>query len=81
MSENHTEETFPIAALGASAGGLEPLEKFFKHMPADSGMAFVVVQRLAPDHATTLPEILARSTEMPVAQVRDNTKAPQTVSP
>lgn len=75
MSENHTDETFPIAALGASAGGLEPLEKFFKHMPADSGMGFVVVQHLAPDHPTALPEILARSTQMPVEQVRDNTKA------
>ena len=76
----YTDELL-IVALGASAGGLEALEKFFKHMPADSGMAFIVVQHLAPDHPTALPEILARSTRMPVAQVPDNTKAaPNTVS-
>ena len=75
MSEKHTDQDFLIAALGASAGGLEPLEKFFTHMPADAGIAFVVVQHLAPDHPTALPEILARYTQMPVEQVRDNTKA------
>jgi two-component system CheB/CheR fusion protein len=76
----YTDELL-IVALGASAGGLEALERFFKHMPADSGMAFIVVQHLAPDHPTALPEILARSTKMPVAQVPDNTKAtPNTVS-
>ena len=76
----YTDELL-IVALGASAGGLEALEKFFKHMPADSGMAFIVVQHLAPDHPTALPEILARSTKMAVAQVPDNTKAtPNTVS-
>ena len=60
-----------IAALGASAGGLEALEKFFKHMPADSGIGFVIVQHLAPDHTSALPELLARCTDMPVEQARD----------
>ena len=60
-----------IAALGASAGGLEALEKFFKHMPADSGIGFVIVQHLAPDRTSALPELLARCTDMTVEQARD----------
>lgn len=65
---------FVIAALGASAGGLEPLEHFFDRMPADAGIAFVIVQHLAPNHATALPELLGRHTQMPVEQTADNTK-------
>ncbi|HEX5422841.1 MAG TPA: chemotaxis protein CheB, partial [Candidatus Acidoferrales bacterium] len=64
-----------IAALGASAGGLQALEKFFKNMPDDSGIAFVVVQHLAPDHASALPELLASCTDMAVVQARDRAKA------
>ena len=63
-----------IAALGASAGGLEPLENFFRRMPADSDVAFVIVQHLAPDHASALPELLGRHTAMPVEQASDNKK-------
>ncbi len=66
---------FLIVALGASAGGLEALEKFFTNMPDDAGIAFVVVQHLAPDHTSALPELLARCTRMVVEQVRENTKA------
>ena len=73
MNENNNTHDFLIVGLGASAGGLEPLESFFKHMPANSGIAFVIVQHLAPDHPTALPELLARHTEMPVEQARDNT--------
>ena len=71
MNLNDTPE-FVIAALGASAGGLEPLETFFKHMPADAGIAFVIVQHLAPDHPTALPELLGRHTGMPVEQAQNN---------
>src|SRR5579863_3294170 len=63
-----------IAALGASAGGLEAFENFFMHMPADAGIAFAVVQHLAPDHVSALPELLARYTSMAVEQARDRTK-------
>ena len=73
MSQNETQD-FVIAALGASAGGLEPLERFFKSMPSDAGIAFVIIQHLAPDHPTALPELLGRHTEMPVEQAKDNTK-------
>jgi two-component system CheB/CheR fusion protein len=65
---------FVIAALGASAGGLEALENFFKHTPSDTGIGFVVVQHLSPDHKSALAELLARHTQMPVEQARDNAK-------
>ncbi|MCB1966874.1 MAG: hypothetical protein KDI64_12780, partial [Candidatus Accumulibacter sp.] len=48
--------------MGASAGGLEAFEDFFRHLPANCGMAFVLVQHLDPDHASLLTEILQRST-------------------
>jgi two-component system, chemotaxis family, CheB/CheR fusion protein len=73
MSESDVNG-FLIAALGASAGGLEAFEKFFKHTPADADIAFAVVQHLAPDHPSALPELLARHTRMVVEQARDNTK-------
>ena len=57
---------FLVVALGASAGGLEPLETFFRHMAPDAGFAFVIIQHLAPDHPTALPQLLGRHTAMPV---------------
>ena len=69
-----TGQEFLIVAIGASAGGLEALEKFFGHMPADAGMGFVVIQHLAPDHASVLAQLLARYTEMPVEQVQNHTE-------
>jgi two-component system, chemotaxis family, CheB/CheR fusion protein len=57
---------FPIAAIGASAGGLEAFAELLQHLPADTGMGFVVVQHLAPEHESILPQILARTTAMPV---------------
>ncbi|MBP8307198.1 MAG: chemotaxis protein CheB, partial [Burkholderiaceae bacterium] len=62
---------FPVVGLGASAGGLEALEQFLKAMPADSGMAFVIVQHLDPSHPSILAEILQRATAMPVLEVQD----------
>lgn len=55
-----------IVGIGASAGGIEALETFFSHMPVDSGMAFVVIQHLAPLHDSILTEILQHHTQMPV---------------
>ena len=62
---------FPIVGVGASAGGLEAFEQFFRSMPAASGMAFVLVQHLDPSHASILTEILQRSTGMRVAEAKD----------
>ena len=64
----------PIVGLGASAGGLEAFELFFKSMPAESGMAFVLIPHLDPDHASMLSEILQRNTTMPVYEAKDQTK-------
>ena len=64
---------FPIVGIGASAGGLAALESFFSGMPADTdpGMAFVVVQHLAPDHKSMLTELIQRYTRMQVLEVED----------
>ena len=62
---------FPIVGLGASAGGLEAFEQFFRSAPPDSGMAFVLVSHLDPSHASILTEILQRTTTMPVAEAQD----------
>ncbi|MFU8821117.1 MAG: chemotaxis protein CheB [Gammaproteobacteria bacterium] len=65
------QSDFPIVGIGCSAGGLEALEKFLTHVPADSGMAIVVVQHLAPDHASSLPQLLQRFTPMTVVEVAE----------
>jgi PAS domain S-box-containing protein len=62
---------FPIVGIGASAGGLEAYTQLLRALPADSGMAFVLVQHLAPEHESMLAEILARATAMPVTEVHD----------
>ena len=65
---------FPIVGIGASAGGLEALEQFLRHTPADCGLAFVVVQHLDPVHKGIMPELLQRATTMTVRQVKDRTR-------
>ncbi len=62
---------FPIVGIGASAGGLEALEQFLRKVPADSGLAFVIVQHLDPTHKGILVELLQRTCTMPVVQVKD----------
>jgi two-component system CheB/CheR fusion protein len=63
---------FLIVSIGASAGGLEALEQFFQNMPDNTGLAFVVIQHLAPDHKGIMPELLQRITPMKVQQATDN---------
>jgi len=65
---------FPIVGIGASAGGLEALEQFLGHVPAGSGLAFVIVQHLDPTHKGVMPELLQRATGMRVTQVKDRTR-------
>ena len=62
---------FPIVGIGASAGGLDALKELFAAMPADSGMAFVIVQHLEPTHESRMAEILGKSTAMKVLQAED----------
>ena len=60
---------FPVIGIGASAGGLEALLRFFEQVPAHAGMAFVVMLHLSPEHESNAAEILQRATRMPVQQV------------
>ncbi len=62
---------FPIVGIGASAGGLEAFEAFFRACPVDTGMAFVLVPHLDPGHGSLLSEILQRCTTMPVVEALD----------
>jgi two-component system, chemotaxis family, CheB/CheR fusion protein len=62
--------TIPVVGLGGSAGSLAALQAFFRAMPDDTGMAFVVVIHLSSEHESKLAEILQRETKMPVAQVQ-----------
>ena len=64
---------FPIVGIGASAGGLAAFEAFFSGMPADTdpGMAFILVQHLAPDHKSILTDLVQRYTRMQVFEVED----------
>jgi len=64
-------ETFSIVGIGASAGGLKALSKFFASVPRDSGLAYVVVVHLAPENESHLPELLQPSSKMPVLQVTE----------
>lgn len=68
--------SFPIVGVGASAGGLAAFEKFLSGIPegVDPGMAFVLVQHLAPTHKSILAEILGRSTSLTVVEVEDGSR-------
>ncbi len=65
------QQHFPIVGIGASAGGLEAFEEFFRACPVDTGMAFVLVSHLDPEHESLLTEILQRCTKMPVQLAQD----------
>src|SRR4051812_42847505 len=64
-------EYFPIVGIGASAGGLAAIKEFFAHIPKNSGMAYVIVVHLSPEHESHLSEILQPHISMPVQQVTE----------
>ena len=64
----------PVVGIGASAGGLEAFEKFFKAMPDNNGMGFVLVPHLDPTHISILPELLQKYTKMKVYRVEEGMK-------
>ncbi|MEI8333505.1 MAG: chemotaxis protein CheB [Chloroflexota bacterium] len=72
-AKSESASTFPVVGIGASAGGLSAFEAFFAGMPAetDPGMAFVLVQHLAPDHKSILTDLIRRYTRMQVFEVED----------
>ncbi|HLX93274.1 MAG TPA: chemotaxis protein CheB, partial [Puia sp.] len=71
---NKSPDHFPIVAIGASAGGLDAMTEFLKHLQPRTGMAFIYVQHLSPDHESILPSLLARATKMTVIEARNKTK-------
>ena len=85
------DDRFPVVGLGASAGGLEAFRAFFEHMPADCGMAFVMILHLPADRKSMLADILGRWTSMRVidggnrhtagTQLRLRSAAPRTGQP
>jgi two-component system CheB/CheR fusion protein len=60
-----------VVGIGASAGGLEALQQFLTFLPGDTGMAFVIIQHLSPDHKSLLADILGKDTNMPVVEAED----------
>ncbi|MEM8947071.1 MAG: chemotaxis protein CheB [Planctomycetota bacterium] len=70
-SDAARSDPLQVVALGASAGGLEALEKFFDNVPSDSGLTYVVVQHLSPDFKSLMNELLARHTELSIHRVQD----------
>lgn len=62
----------PVAGIGASAGGLDAFKKFLAAMPADSGIALVLVPHLDPAHESLMVELLARHTIMPVVEAKND---------
>ena len=63
------EELVPVVGIGASAGGLEPLQTLFQALPNDLGLAYVVVQHLDPEKKSALASILSKATQMRVTEV------------
>jgi two-component system CheB/CheR fusion protein len=62
-----------VVGIGASAGGLAALKKFFDEVPADSGLTFVVVVHLSPEHKSMLADLLQPHVRIPVQQVTETT--------
>jgi two-component system CheB/CheR fusion protein len=68
------EDEFLVVGLGASAGGIQALKEFFSRVPKDSGIAYVVILHMSPDHESKLAEILQATSLIPVKQVRERVK-------
>ena len=63
-----------VVGIGASAGGLEALQQLLTFLPSDTGMAYVIIQHLSPDHKSLLVDILGKYTSMPVVEAKDGMK-------
>ncbi|MEN9894406.1 MAG: hypothetical protein RIR97_258 [Pseudomonadota bacterium] len=69
-----SKQLFPVVGIGASSGGLEACKKLLDCLPADTGMAFILVQHLDPTHASLLVELLSRHTAMVVSEAEEGTR-------
>jgi two-component system CheB/CheR fusion protein len=72
-AKSNQAKFFPVVALGGSAGSFHAIEKFFLHMPVDSGFAFVVVMHLDPTHNMNISGLLQHATAMPIIEAIDGT--------
>jgi chemotaxis response regulator CheB len=70
-NNEQSEDRLTVIGIGASAGGLQALQAFFEVLPADTGMSFVVIMHLSPEHESLLAELLQAKTRMPVRQVTE----------
>ena len=70
--KGETATSVTVVGIGASAGGLEAFTQLLKHLPLDTGMGFVLVQHLDPDHESALTQILSRATALPVHEIVSN---------
>lgn len=64
-------KSFYVVGIGSSAGGLDALERFFENMSESSGMAFIIVSHLDPNHISIMPELIQKSTKMKLFQAKD----------
>ncbi len=71
MEDREHSADFYVVGIGASAGGLEALEKFFSNMSSECGLAFVVIQHLSPDYKSLMADLLSKRTLMPVRVAQD----------
>ncbi|MCR8549117.1 histidine kinase [Salipiger sp. P9] len=70
----------PVVAIGASAGGLSPLEAFFQNAPDDLGWCYIIIQHLSPDYRSMMDELLARKTNLEIRHIEDGLEiAPDTI--
>src|SRR5229473_7831345 len=67
-------EGFLVVGVGASAGGIQALKEFFKRVNDDTGMAYVVILHMSPEHESKLAEILQVVSRIPVTQVNERVK-------
>jgi two-component system CheB/CheR fusion protein len=72
-SQGQRRPSCPVVGIGASAGGVSALQKFLPAVPPDSGLAFVVILHLAPEHKSALAQVLARAARIPVTVIEDET--------
>src|SRR5215467_10226208 len=73
--EQREPPVVPVVGIGASAGGLSALEALLPAIPADSGLAYVIVQHLDPDHESVLASLLEKMATVPVTVIQDQTAA------
>jgi two-component system, chemotaxis family, CheB/CheR fusion protein len=73
-SATTTQNDFLVVGIGGSAGSIPAFREFFRNVPPDSGMAYVVILHLSPDYESRLAEVVQGTASIPVAQVNESVK-------